>query len=322
MSRLQQLDALRGIAALMVAASHFNALVLGGNYILGAGLAVDFFFMLSGYIMARTYEGRMPSPPSFLLKRMRRLWPALALGTALGAAMGLAPIYYLPLALAFLPIPGILFAFNPPAWSLFYELVANVLHASLLARLRAWHIGLLLAAIMPAWALLGLDGFMPGDSSAAILESLFRVVVAYAIGVVLWRRFGDRPSLHPSLGAMILALCLVAPAWASPAIVALLFPIAILSGFSRAVSRPGYWLGRISYPLYAVHFPIMLIPQSPAVVLCLVVLGTSAAVWLDGLRKRASPSGAALSAPQETRLETADPAIVDLAVPASRQTPG
>ena len=45
-------------------------------------LAVDLFFMLSGYVMARTYEPRMArgfSPAAFFLARYRRLWPGFGL---------------------------------------------------------------------------------------------------------------------------------------------------------------------------------------------------------------------------------------------------
>ena len=71
-TRLLGLDALRGIAAIMVVMFHLGLPMMGSH------LAVDFFFMLSGFVMARTYDERLQtgamSPLAFMIKRYRRLW--------------------------------------------------------------------------------------------------------------------------------------------------------------------------------------------------------------------------------------------------------
>src|ERR1700722_12878203 len=79
------LDGLRGVAALFVAMRHisfFHNLGVHGGY-----LAVDLFFVLSGFVIANAYEARLaggPSAPRFLVLRYVRLWPVYALGAGLG----------------------------------------------------------------------------------------------------------------------------------------------------------------------------------------------------------------------------------------------
>ena len=85
--RLGGLDALRGIAALVVFAHHLLGLygiVIGK---LAAELSVDLFFMLSGFVLARTYEVRFDrelSPKAFVVARYTRLWGPVTIGAMIG----------------------------------------------------------------------------------------------------------------------------------------------------------------------------------------------------------------------------------------------
>lgn len=282
--RLTGLDALRGIAALMVAATHFSALTLKTGYIAGAGLAVDFFFLLSGFIMARTYDERMPGAGTFLAIRARRLWAALALGTLIGATITTIPLYFLPLALVFLPIPvGNPFAFNPPAWSLFCELVANATHAAFFHSTR--RVVIMLAALGPAWALFMAGGASAADTWTNIPEAMLRVLIAYSAGVLLWRHLPTW-AVPAWVGPAAFLPCLFLPSIYSPLIVLIGFPLAIMSGQRWEAGIIGLWVGRISYPLYAVHFPLMMLPIGWPAVLAAVVVGTAAATWVDSLRAK------------------------------------
>lgn len=84
--RLAGLDALRGIAALVVVIGHVFLARDGAEH--GRPwIAVDVFFALSGYVTARTYEARLGrdlSAGGFLAARLRRLWPVMAVGALLG----------------------------------------------------------------------------------------------------------------------------------------------------------------------------------------------------------------------------------------------
>ena len=85
------LDALRGIAAIMVLIMHTFELYCKGNYhklfINHGYLAVDFFFMLSGYVMAHAYDDRWDTMTvlDFCKRRLIRLHPLIILGMTVGA---------------------------------------------------------------------------------------------------------------------------------------------------------------------------------------------------------------------------------------------
>ncbi len=85
--RLPGLEALRGVAAICILLLHTRA-VFGGKPVFGKGyLAVEFFLMLSGFLMAYAQEARMGrdfAPLAFMTKRYWRLWPTMALGSAIG----------------------------------------------------------------------------------------------------------------------------------------------------------------------------------------------------------------------------------------------
>ena len=87
--RLDGLDALRGIAALLVAVMHIQHISGGGDLFARAYLAVDVFFVLSGYVMARTYEPKFACGMrlrDFAAVRLKRLWPTMCIGALLGMA--------------------------------------------------------------------------------------------------------------------------------------------------------------------------------------------------------------------------------------------
>jgi len=93
MERLHGLDALRGIAALVVLAFHIGLIYGLEPIFLNGWLAVDFFFALSGYVLARTYEGRLHKTIGawqFSKKRFFRFWPVVLFGGAIGAPWILA----------------------------------------------------------------------------------------------------------------------------------------------------------------------------------------------------------------------------------------
>ena len=150
------LDALRGVAAILVAFYHFGIIVPLLIYYHGGPLAVDFFFCLSGFVIAHSYETRLLTRMTvarFMALRLIRLYPLYALGTALGivqwllyrqhwndaAAQSVGPIHTLLTALAgflFIPtmplkesVPQILqYPFDFAGWSLAFELIINLLY--------------------------------------------------------------------------------------------------------------------------------------------------------------------------------------------------
>lgn len=280
--RLGGLDALRGIAALCVLHFHVMGIYASDPGLMGKGyLAVDFFFMLSGYVMARTYERRLGEGYGawrFIAARYRRLWPVMALGTLFGAPLlaleyndlGASLSVILPNLLLLPAVTrNILFPVNSAAWSILAELSVNLLHGLLLWRLRRVQLVLLYLLAVPAVAWVGLHfgSLNFGAATGNAYAGLARAVLSYTGGIVLWRCWRDRPGLriHPLLAfALLPALLLLVPMlgaeswWYDLAVVLLASPLLIAGGLAYRGSHWFWrWLGLISFPLYAVNLPLL-----------------------------------------------------------------
>jgi peptidoglycan/LPS O-acetylase OafA/YrhL len=157
--RYPVLDSWRGVAAVAVVMMHGDP-YLGWNVFPHATLAVDFFFMLSGFVLTLAYQRRLDdgwSMKEFMKARAIRLYPlyglALAVGFSvemlrvLGGGKGASPGYLLlflaagmvmlPLMPGYGPVGVPTFPLNFPSWSLFSEVLANLLHGWFLRR-RSW----------------------------------------------------------------------------------------------------------------------------------------------------------------------------------------
>ena len=92
--RLLTLDAMRGVAAVSVLLLHVSV-YLGTNFAPGGDLAVDFFFALSGFVIAKAYSTRILSGNLSLLgfakTRIIRLYPLFFLGCMFGIVKILLP---------------------------------------------------------------------------------------------------------------------------------------------------------------------------------------------------------------------------------------
>lgn len=282
-NRLPGIEALRGIAAICVVLLHLQAAFGGHPKVFGKGyLAVDFFLMLSGFLMVRTQEKRFGSLKAaipFMIARYRRLWPMMALGGILGLPM---LIYksdsigqFLMIAIpnmALLPVffPRFVYPLNIPAWTIFYELVANSLHALLLHRLKpvmlsvSLIIGLpIVIAIAQAYGTLDL-----GARPNTFLAAFPRILFAYLIGMAMGRCWQMRDDSRPYLAALALPAmpAIFVASWYfgithwlfDLAFVMVFCPLIILGGLQmRAPSRIAYWMGGLSFPLFAIHMPIL-----------------------------------------------------------------
>lgn len=164
----QTLDGLRGVAALLVVWYHINegfgfasftnkvsdGTILDFNH---GYLAVDFFFILSGFVISYAYDDRWKDGldiKTFFLRRIIRLHPMVVFGSVIGLICYLiqggttwdgnhpAPIliaFSFLFSIFLIPIPasskldvrgnGEMFPFNGPGWSLFFEYIGNILYA-------------------------------------------------------------------------------------------------------------------------------------------------------------------------------------------------
>lgn len=180
--RYEILDGLRGVAALIVVAFHlFETYSEGTQYqVLNHGyLAVDFFFILSGFVIGYAYDDRWHkmSVLDFAKRRLVRLHPMLIMGTLIGAvwfyftdAPGFEPVSQTPIWLfAVCTIMGCLMLPTPPqidirgwgevnslngaVWSLLWEYVANIMYMLFIRRFST----LMLALFVGASALLTIN---------------------------------------------------------------------------------------------------------------------------------------------------------------------
>ena len=282
MTELRQLTGARGIAAWFVVLFHVRQSIAGLPpplvAVLGKGyLAVDFFFLLSGFVIALTWQARLhdegfAAVPRFLRKRIARIWPlhlamlgcALALALALratGRADPAFPFAELPLHLLLIQNWGFTAAlrWNDPAWSISCELAAYLLFPLLACTIdwRRWRTGALLAAA--AALLLALHLAMAGSRDLGVdipRFGLVRCLAEFGTGTILaalWKRGAGRWAL-PS-GLLLLAgwwagapETLVVPAAFACLLLALARSRTILRG--RAVHA----LGEASYATYLGHF--------------------------------------------------------------------
>lgn len=217
------LDGLRGVASLMVVVFHLFEAWAGGDpekQIVNHGyLAVDFFFLLSGFVIAYAYDERWAgmSQWDFYKRRLVRLQPMIIVGGLIGAALlafqhsSLFPKLDTVttwqvlgvLLLGFVMIPmtpsaeirgwGEIYPLNGPQWSLFYEYIGNILYAVGLRRLSNSWLGVLV--LLSAAALIHLLTFGPrGDviggwalDASGVRIGLTRVMFPFFAGILLMR---------------------------------------------------------------------------------------------------------------------------------------
>lgn len=280
--RMLGLEALRGIGAICVVLLHLQATFGGHPRVFGKGyLAVDFFLMLSGYLMARSQEKKLREgmpPLKFMVTRYKRLWPMMALGGLIGAPTlflrtnGVAQFMMLAVP-NFLLLPvsfnRLTFPLNIPAWTIFYELVANALHTAVFWRFGKLALGLAIAALVPCMVWIGMtyNTLDVGARPEHFIWGLPRVTFAYLIGIALSRWWRDEPTVPvpPLLAFAAMPLLFVGSWWFDIqswlfdfAFVVLACPL-ILAGGLRLTSRPALarFSGLLSFPLFAVHMPIL-----------------------------------------------------------------
>ena len=166
------LDGLRGVAALMVIWYHvFEGYAFAGGTTIDTFnhgyLAVDFFFILSGFVIGYAYDdrwGKNFTMKDFIKRRLIRLHPMVIMGAVVGAItfyiqgsvqwdgthIGISMVMLsLLCTIFFIPaMPGVgyevrgngeMFPLNGPCWSLFFEYIGNILYALFIRRLSNDH---------------------------------------------------------------------------------------------------------------------------------------------------------------------------------------
>jgi peptidoglycan/LPS O-acetylase OafA/YrhL len=286
------LDAMRGVAALGVVWFHLHFVV---GYDSAGPLAVDFFFLLSGFVVAGAYDDRLDKNLDmigFSRKRLLRMYPLFLAGLCLSLAVqevliatGFSRLDQKDTLLSFLvemvwlPSPfnrdAFTFPLDGPAWSLSFEILINLLFALLHRHLTNRRLALLSVSagcmVVTAVMVLGTVNF--GWSWATLPLGLARVLFSFPAGVLMWRYRKRIPiilgRIPPWMLLAALGAVLVLPETRASDILFLLFgsPLLVASGFRGSDFRTGglfRFLGDASYPLYALHGPTILLIQGVA----------------------------------------------------------
>lgn len=310
--RYELLDGLRGVAALMVLCYHifegFASSPLDQHFNHGY-LAVDFFFILSGFVIGYAYDdrwGRMRLG-DFFRRRLIRLHPMVILAAVFGFAAFLVQgctrwdgsaveigwiMASLVMTMLMLPVwpgspaevrgNGEMFPLNGPSWSLFFEYIGNMLYAFVIRllpskwlRLWVFAIGTGLISYVfqnpTGYFYLGV-GWTMGDSG--FWGGLLRMSFSFSMGLLLSRDFRPvrvRHAFWICSAAIVILLSIPYVGGPEPSVlnalydvscIVCLFPAILYIGAS-GVSEGGRsgricdFLGRISYPVYIIHYPLM-----------------------------------------------------------------
>jgi peptidoglycan/LPS O-acetylase OafA/YrhL len=311
------LDGLRGTAALLVLVYHIFegfAFAAGSDTItfLNHGyLAVDFFFILSGFVIGYAYDDRLSSGMTtwmFIKRRLIRLHPMIVIGGIIGVIAFLVQggvkwdgshvavsLVMLALLCDMLMIPafpgsrldvrgnGEMFPLNGPSWSLFFEYIGNLLYVLFIHKISTKALKWLVAVTGAALAAFVLFDFA-GTGMLSVgwtldgnnfIGGLLRMLFPYSLGMLIAREYRPKRRVKGAFwigSALLVALFLVPYIGGKSPVcwngvyelfcIMVVFPAVICmaaSGhtgdtFSESVCN---WLGNLSYPLYAVHYPVM-----------------------------------------------------------------
>ncbi|MGP7796434.1 acyltransferase family protein [Sphingomonas sp. CLY1604] len=285
MTELRALTSLRGIAAWLVVLYHIRGGIAGlppaAEAVFAKGyLAVDVFFLLSGFVIWLTWHERLRDPaaiPHFLQKRIARIWPlhAVMLGMAVALALLLRatgrddpafPFAQLPLHLALVQNWGFTdtLRWNDPAWSISCELAAYLLFPLLVLSLDWRRVPTPVLIATAAALLLALHLAMNG--AATLGEDirrygLVRCLIEFAVGSILAALYLRRPLLRWT--ATVAGLATAGWATGLPETLAapVTFAAALLTlGLTAGLphhpleGRAIHCLGEISYATYLSHF--------------------------------------------------------------------
>ena len=224
------LDGLRGAAALMVVWYHvFEGFAFAEGSAIDVFnhgyLAVDFFFMLSGFVISYAYDDRWGkmSMGDFFKRRLVRLHPMIVMGAIIGTVTFLlggcekwdgavTPMSGVMLAFfltcCFIPAwPGAMhevrgngemFPLNGPAWSLFFEYFGNICYALFIRRFstKVLAIWTAILGVIYAWfAVFNVSGYECVGVGWTIMDNvnifggMLRMMFPFSLGMLLARNF-------------------------------------------------------------------------------------------------------------------------------------
>ena len=295
-AEIKALTSLRGLAAVAVVLQHFSATAQLNasdwipSIVPHGYMAVDFFFVLSGFIMCYTYlagfeERGLRAYRPFLWKRVARIFPLGIAVTAvilicgsLASTVHLTGLFYTVrvsgglaamIAINLLHVQGFLpeYSLNDPSWSVSVELGAYLLFPLLIYLVfKAPRWVTILGVALGIGLLLRLSSFDPAGGMAFRWPpfDFARCVIEFGFGMLIYRAYVTRSRLCLIGGDgwtwVIAGLTVAALAGRSDLAAVAVFPFLVLAfalnqgGPSRVLSHPWlHYLGLISFSIYLVH---------------------------------------------------------------------
>jgi peptidoglycan/LPS O-acetylase OafA/YrhL len=339
-SHYEILDGLRGVASILVVTFHVLETYSGDRFhqIINHGyLAVDFFFVLSGFVVAYAYDDRWEKMTQwdFYKRRLIRLQPMVIMGTIIGAilfyfqASGAFPLIagtpvwkmllVMLLGFTMLPLPVSMdirgwqemHPLNGPAWSLFFEYIANILYAVIVRKFSKTLLAIfvvLSACFLVQYLVMGPQGDVIGGwalDKTQLHIGFARLLYPFFAGVLLCR-MGKMIRIKGAFAVCSLLLIIVFSIpriggsehlWMNgiyeSVVIIIFFPLIVSIGAGGSMTgkfatKICKFLGAISYPLYITHYPLIYlhmawvvnnkIPMGPGLLAGVVLLIVSVAV--------------------------------------------
>lgn len=306
------LDGLRGVASILVVVFHVFETYSDGNrfkQIINHGyLAVDFFFVLSGFVVAYAYDDRWNKMTQwdFYKRRLVRLQPMVIMGSLIGAALfyfqgcgafpliDQTPVWKMLLIMVVgctlvpvLPSMDIrgwqeMHPLNGPAWSLFFEYIANILYALVIRRFSKTLLAIfvfLAACLLIHYTVWGPQGDVIGGwavDKTQLNIGFTRLLYPFFAGMLL-SRVGKLIHIKNAFTvcSLLIVLTLFIPRiggsehlWMNGLyesfVIIIVFPLIVSIGAGgtlkgKSAERICKFLGAISYPLYIIHYPLIYI---------------------------------------------------------------
>lgn len=293
---IRTLTSLRFFAAFMVFAHHIFQFFPQnpGTHLFEKGyLAVDLFFILSGFILCHVYNGQFPGARGahwkFLVRRLARVYPlhfviflALVFWAFIGILRGTIDAQDISLSgllsnlflLHGWGMPGAL-AWNGPSWSISGEWFAYIVFPFMLPLLARFNPLLLLIASYAAYvAFWGLSFLIDPDAPLTVYTNAFRVMPAFILGMALYhygRGFTLAYSRQLAAATSLVVLWLMCLGVMDVFVVCLSGVLILLLADSSRLRGGGGWLsgavpvylGRVSYAFYMVHYPVIVLVFQP-----------------------------------------------------------
>ena len=285
------LDGMRAVGAFLVVMRHVP-IFFGPVRVPESFLAVDLFYLVSGFVVAHAYGERLRSGASlwtFTKTRIIRLYPLYLFGLGLGLIGAMIAVitdpagWWQPYKVVEAVLTGLVLipmfpglgasgsALDGPTWTLLPELVVNVVYAAFIKLMNVWTLLLIMlcagAAVVYGQLNAGtLDiGYNPTDQWAAIARAGY----SFFAGVLVFKLVGTAERLSP-----VIAWCAVALvglilagspgddfiAYYELAAVLVAFPLLLAVGArfepGPLTSKVFSYIGLMSYGVYIVHQPI------------------------------------------------------------------